>query len=220
MPDRLAYLLNSRALLHIAREACERSRSTSLDAIVSLVFSAFYVEAATNELLHQVMRMRADDLKEIASFRRLHTLALAARLEERTTPYEVKLQVISAGLREELLDKGHQPYQDVDLLLSLRNAVAHNRPETLKLREMEPGDPSVPQAELDQLYQRLISRRVVPKPDPFTITPLFAALTQRQVAVWSINAALELVEALANALPSKSWRDQFFLGHDFVRVEL
>jgi hypothetical protein len=82
------------------------------------------------------------------------------------------------------------------------------------------GDPSVPQTELDKLYQRLLSRGVVERPDRFVLSSLFSALAQRPVAVWSLNAALTLVEFLAESLPSEFWRGRVFLGHDFSRVSV
>jgi hypothetical protein len=46
------YAVSSHTLLRIARETAEQSKTRELDAIVSLVFSAFYVEAATDDGVH------------------------------------------------------------------------------------------------------------------------------------------------------------------------
>jgi hypothetical protein len=217
--EKRAYFTHSKVLLQIARDSCGATPERRLNAIVALVFAAFYVEAAINELLHLVTNASSPGIVAgEPSLRRLRDLAVAAALEERGTRFNTKLQLVSAGLRDKLFDEGAQPFQDLNLLMSLRHSVVHNRPETLKLGEMEPGDPSVPQEELDRLYRSLIARGIVPKPDRFVLTSLFSALSRREVAVWSVNTALIVVEELATALPSEHWRSSIFLGHDFTPV--
>jgi hypothetical protein len=213
-----AYFLTSRVLLQIARDSCEQSRTRASDAIVSLVFSAFYVEAVTNELLHRITTVSPDQARESPPLRRLRNLAAASELGARFVRFRTKLQLISVGLRDELFDKGKQPYQDLDLLMSLRDSIVHNRPEALKIGAKSPGDPSFPQEELNRLYRELISRCIVPEPDRFVLTALLSAITQRGVAVWAINTALTVAETLAEALPSRYWRDLVFFAHDFSRV--
>lgn len=212
-----AYFLATRVLLQVARDACERSRGPGIDGIVSLVFSAFYVESAVNELLHRAMTIPQDDLKDVPPLRLLRQLAIAAELESKAARFHVKLQLISVALRGEPFDTGRQPYQDVDLLMALRHTIVHNRPETLRLGTMVPGDPSVPQEELDRLYRRLISRGVVPEPDRFVLTGLLTALATRGVGVWAANSAITLVETIVEALPS-NWRSRFFFGSDFTPI--
>jgi len=213
------YFMTSRVLLQIARESCEQSRTRVSEAIVALVFSAFYVEAVTNELLHRITTISPDEADKIPSLRRLRNLAAASELESRFVRFRTKLQLISLGLRDELFDKGAQSYRDLDLLMSLRDSIVHNRPETLKIGAKSPGDPSFPQEELNRLSKALIVRRVVPKPDPFVLTGLLSAITQRE-AVWAVNTAITVAETLAEAMPSRYWRDLVFFAHDFSRVAL
>jgi hypothetical protein len=213
------YFATSRALLQIARENCEQSKRQPIEAVVSLVFSAFYVEAVTNELLHRITTISSrEEVEEIPTLRRLRNLAIASQLESsRAGSFRTKLQLISVGLRDELFDTGRQPYQDIELLMSLRDSIAHNRPETLTIGAKSPGDPSFPQEGLNALYRGLIARNVVPEPDSFVLTGLWSALTQREVAVWAINTAITLAETLAEAMPP-GWRDRVFFAHDFTRV--
>jgi hypothetical protein len=103
------------------------------------------------------------------------------------------------------------------LLIDLRNAIVHNRPESLTLGTHTPGNPGVPQKELDKLFERLIARNVVARPDRFTISGLFTALAQPAVARWAYNAALAMVEEIAKCLPT-GWSSRILLGHDFTRV--
>lgn len=211
------YALSGRALLQIAHEACEGSRTRDTDAIVSVVFSAFYVEAMTNELLHNVTSVDREVLEDEPGLRRLRDLARAAELERSSV--QTKLSLIALSLTDEPLDWGRLPYQDLELLVSLRHYIAHSRPETLKIGTRDAGDPSFPQEALHALLKTLIERKIVPPPPSrFVLSPLLAALGNRSVAVWALNTALAVVEELADAMPSGLWRDRVFLDHDFSRV--
>jgi hypothetical protein len=214
---RTAHFLTSRALLAIARRGCSETALPSLDAIVAVVFAAFYIEAAANELLHAVITEQAD-LTDSPALIQLRVAAKAAELEDRNTRLIMKLQVMFGALRNEVLDKGKQPYQDLDLLLSLRNAVVHNRPETMKLAPPQSGDPVLRQEELGALHERLISRGIAPRPGPSKLASLLDGMARREVAIWAVNAALAVVQELHDALPSDWWRQRFFPDSDFTRV--
>jgi hypothetical protein len=124
------FLLSSSRFGMLAERAVERAAEFSPDALAAIVFSALWVEAFVNELIHRVTVGREDILPE--AVRRLRQRAIAADLDGRDARLDVKVQVIATGLTGSPFDIGLQPYQDFHLLTGLRNDLVHHRPETVK----------------------------------------------------------------------------------------
>jgi hypothetical protein len=200
-----AVLLSSGRFGMLAKRAVERSSEFSPDALAAIVFSALWVEAFANELLHRFETARHDELTE--PLRRLRTMANAADLSARDARLDVKVQVIAASLTGSPFDRGRQPFQDFQLLLRLRNDLVHHRPETVDEVEVEhEGAPLIIPRQLHERVKSLVSRGIIKTPDAKVFYSLVSLLERPQVAQWAFETAARMIRALADTLPSEGWR--------------
>ena len=198
-------LLSSARFGMLAERAVERSVEFSPDALAAIVFSALWIEAFVNEVIHRVTDGPEDTLPE--AVRRLRQIAIAADLAGRDARLEVKVQLIATGLTGSPFDTGRQPYQDFRLLTLLRNDLVHHRPETVKQVHVEDqGSPlSIPE-DFHVRVKSLVSRGIIAEPDPRVFASLVAFLEQPAVAKWAFNAAKEMIRALAARFPTPGFQ--------------
>ena len=211
-----AVLLSSGRFGVLAKRAVERSSEFSPDALAALVFSALWVEAFANELLHRFGTGRDDEMTE--PLRRLRTMANAADLSARDARLDVKVQVIAASLTGSPFDKGRQPYQDFQLLLRLRNDLVHHKPETVNEAEVEhEGAPLMVPRQLHERVKSLVARGIIDTPDPKVFYSLVSLLERPQVAQWAFETAARMIRALADALPREGLRIMVLTGQWALR---
>jgi hypothetical protein len=189
----------------LAERAVERSAEFSPDALAAIVFSAFWVEAFVNEVIHRV-NIDGKDLPN-DPIGRLRQLAIAADLDGRDSRLDVKMQVIATSLTGSPFDTGRQPYQDFRLLMGLRNDLVHHKPETIKeaFIEHEGSTLNIPEA-LHSRIKSLVSRGIISEPDPKMFWSLVGILERPSVARWAFDAAQQMIRAVANCFPSPSYR--------------
>jgi hypothetical protein len=145
-------------------------------------------------------------------------MADAADLGARDARLDVKVQVIAASLTGSPFEKGRQPYQDFHLLLRLRNDLVHHRPETVEGVKVEhEGAPLTIPKQLHQRVKSLVSRGIIDTPDPKVFYSLVSLLETPQVAQWAFETAARMILALADALPSESWRNLMLMGQWALR---
>jgi hypothetical protein len=187
-----AYAFNSAALFHIAKTASDRARDNAADAVVAIVFSVLAVESFLNEVLE---RLRFDPDKDKPDMDRARTVSEAADLFDKNASMALKIQILSASLSGCTMDRGAQPYQDFDLLVAVRNALVHYRPEVLS----EDGE----QERLRSLRGRLREKKLVPPDSPDAPPrPVFADMASPPVAEWGLDAALAMIRAVARLMPT------------------
>lgn len=106
------------------------------------------------------------------------------------------MQLLSVALSGVQMDQGAQPYQDFNLLLTIRNMVAHQRPERL------PDTGGAP-AESQHVLNGLVTRGLLSSlPSADTIHTTFGGITDPAVASWALEAALRMVRAVGELLPA------------------
>jgi len=187
------YAFNSAALFHIALTARDRALTNPADTIVTVVIAVAGLESFVNELLE---RLRFDSHQPDAELKRALAIAEAGNLYERTAGLPLKVQLLTVAFSGAQMDQGAQPYQDFDLLLAIRNAVVHQRPELL------PDSGGAP-AEDQRILKRLLARgllRSLPSTD--TIHTTFGGITDPAVAKWALDTALRMVRVVGELLPS------------------
>lgn len=182
------YALNSGVLFSIARTACKRAGEARDDTIVAIVFAVAGLESFLNEVLEHLRRDRTPALQQVKA------IVEASDLYERNATLPLKVQLLSAALSGEALDRGAQPYQDFDLLLAIRNTVVHQRPELL------PKSGGVP-ADHQHLLKRLITRGLLPADSFGVVRVTFGELSDPRIGQWAFEAALQMVKAVAELLP-------------------
>jgi hypothetical protein len=193
-----AIFLSANELHRVARDAVKAAHTESLQSLVAVMFSCAYVEAALNELLHQIAEAETENVK------RLGPLARAAGLYEKTAAVSRKLGVLGAAASGKEVDFGSQPFQDFDLLLELRNWLVHLRPEPLTLREnpSEEGT-SLINDQYHKLIERLAQWKVIEIPRSHLLSVTSAAQLPG-VAPWSLRTAEAVLQEVHRWIPD--WR--------------
>jgi hypothetical protein len=187
------YAFNSAALFDIARTARDRAVTNPVETVVTVVFAVAGLESFVNELLE---RLRFDSHQPSVELERACAIAEAGNLYERTASLPLKVQLLSVALSGVQMDQGAQPYQDFDLLLAIRNVVAHQRPERL------PDTGGAP-VESQHILKRLVARGLLLSlPSADTIHTTFGGITDPAVASWALEAALRMVRAVGELLPA------------------
>ena len=195
------YARNTPNLLSIAKRAAERSIDYQPYAIIAIVFSAIAIEGFVNDLLADVSWVPLDELDP--PLRQLQELAAAAGIEDRHTPLFRKISVIYVALTGKRCDTGRQPFQDLDLLLDLRNSLVHSRPETLNVEKANSpsGVSTHHQVQPAKLAVRLAQRGIVPSPPKEVLTSLLAILHHPNAAAWAYNTAIASIRDLTSLHP-------------------
>jgi len=169
------------------------------DSLIAIVFSAAAVEAFINDLEelaagtggskgtdHPKIRLLADVLSEA---------------EESKASARLKYFLIGSVLKGEPFKKGAQPWQDLELLLKLRDAVVHSRPMRFAFGEngMEMSGA--------QLVAQLRQRGLLPE-FPEHVKMFFVSwLSPRSVARWAINTSTLVIHELVGALPDGEFKN-------------
>jgi hypothetical protein len=105
-------------------------------------------------------------------------------------------------------DKGAQPYQDFDLLMDIRNAIVHLKPEKMY-------------SKTSPLMQRLMSKGICGETSLQQPSSLVSQVSTRAAARWACNVAVDMVESIGDTLPEGSLSRAFvqsYLRGSFLRV--
>jgi hypothetical protein len=96
----------------------------------------------------------------------------------------------------------------------VRNAIAHQRPETLLVDVYEDasGEYSFRQEEIDKVARRLVERGVVEKPDKGVVTPALALFQQPAVGRWAFATACAFITDMTKCMPAGVWRSKLLFG--------
>jgi|GEM_PF-3799684 len=199
----MAMILYSGSILALARKALERSKTDHDEAVVCLILSAASVEGFLNEAIELAAAQRGEPTCSIGK--------IGAELDEEHGKTSSKLRLMHYLFVGKRLDEGSQPYQDFALLVSIRNAIMHLRPDKVHWDpEKEPG------REFDlkphALVERLIKRKVV-LPPPKQFAPfLQQCIRHPAVGLWGHNTAVRMRKFIAGmAKPGTGFRIQLSL---------
>jgi hypothetical protein len=100
----------------------------------SILSSVFFLEAAINELFADTVESNSEIAKKLNQTT-IHLMAEMWKLEvPRTANYKIlkKYQIALVLAQKQIFDLGAPPYQDVNLLVKLRNGLVHYEPEWVK----------------------------------------------------------------------------------------
>lgn len=129
MSDQVTFL-EAQVLHNVACHAYERAAGATSsgqafaeDAIAAIVLSAASLEAFLNELLHVAAgdQDRPDSLDLFVD--------LLTEMDERRASIRSRFYVACYLFPGPNFDKGRQPYQNLDLLFTIRDHILHSRPE-------------------------------------------------------------------------------------------
>jgi hypothetical protein len=175
------------------------------DALVSVVFAVATLEAFFNEIEDE----------------NLPGLARALRAADRDREVvAAKLNAISSLFTGTPYSKGKRPFQDLKLLLNLRNAVLHLKPRDefeFKGTLIQPGVVPLVKVE-NELLEKLRSKNILARipvspPDQGTF---LAVVRTAAVAQWACNTAVDVMQAVVRMIPAGDLRDRL----EFTNVDL
>jgi hypothetical protein len=196
-------------LFVVALRACERARQIEQEAVVAVVFSALAIEGFLNQMVCLASHWEGPPPipGEVQAF--AHILN---NLEKQRASIETKLQVAHYILTHRELDRGSLPYQDFDLLMKLRNALAHSRPERFE-------HPLADDGTLHPLVQQLVNRGVMEK--PLGGAPQLRAMICRyDVGRWAYNLGIEMMNFLIETVPESRFKERLrFSASNFPTIE-
>ena len=190
----LGYFYNAGVLYRVAKCAYERTESarsdtgrSQNDALTALLFSAATLEAFIAEL--------ANVAKKVAGFDPTSSRTLLAALAEVLDEIErsrgsVRLKYLMARaiLSGQAYEKGQKPYQDFDLLFTIRDAILHHKPE-----EITP--------EPHRIIAGLSSRGLCERSEPHVKRSWLDQIRTRAVARWACNVVRDMVASIREGLP-------------------
>jgi hypothetical protein len=179
-----------------AHERCGgagRPIDASEAALTAVLFAALAAEAFLNELAdlaEQFGRAGIGDPPAVKAF----AAAIGEAEKSRASP-RLKLQVAAFFLAGAPLDRGAQPYQDFDLLLTIRDFVVHHKPVHFTWRD------GVAHTDHAGLFRELRARNLVEERDPQMAASLLGDVSRPAVAAWAIGAGARVVQELVARIP-------------------
>lgn len=180
---------SSGSFLSVSRRAAEATTRDPSQAVVTVIFAITSVEALVNGVLERAARSNSVEDPAIA---RLVNLVRALRANESRMPLVAKIGLIRSALVDEAPDWQAAPLDDFRLLIQVRNALIHARPERVGFTSAE--------HRLDRVARRLAERRVVTL-EPGVIHSLMSVIRTQAVADWAYLTAEQTFRYLAATMP-------------------
>ena len=196
-------IFTSYILLDVAKHAHDKldSERPGIDqGLIAIVFAASTFEAFVNELQElasgtgdtpgatdPIIALLSDVLKEAEACRA-----------------SIRLKYLVAGtvMTGKPFARGHQPWQDLDLLFKVRNAIVHTAPSVYSTG----GDKGFAM-NTDDLIQQLRQRQAVPDLPPSQVMIFFDRLAERSAARWAVNTTVRAVVSIVSALPEGNFKE-------------
>jgi len=194
-------IIDSYHLYTIARNAYYKAKQgfsihRQNDALVAIIFSALSLEAFINELGTLAKDAKAAGNSEDFLDRLIDAIdeSYIANWKDKTT--QAKFLNASKALSQEF-DKGKSPYQDFADLFSLRNCLAHLKPEDRL--EIDDGDCIYSGREL---IARLRSKNILL--DSTEVESLTLLVSTAKAAKWACDVAAKMVIAILDKISPNS----------------
>jgi hypothetical protein len=113
------------------------------------------------------------------------------------------------------LKVGELPYQDFALLISIRNALVHKKPE--KFHYPTDYESSETEFEPHKFIKRLAERKVIELPPKTELPRWYAYIHKPEVARWSYNVAVQTVELIIGFVPAGLFKDRLLFMTQTVK---
>jgi hypothetical protein len=172
----------------LAREAYVQAKAADPDmaqftasALVSVIFAVMTLEAFMSQALYMTRSFTSLHPK-IDVFR-----TMMSELDKRETSGQLRLKYYMARwvIVGEPFDRGGAPYQDFNLLVDIRNALIHLKPDRTTADD---------QTKPDKIVMKLQEKHLI-KDDPKERRYLWIhMISNAKVARWAINTAAEMIQ--------------------------
>ncbi len=196
-----ATFFSTNILATIAFNAAERSLANRDDNLVAALFSATWVEASVNELVH---KLTATDEKHLDTqlIEAKRTVTAVNLFDRRSASLRTKLNVLCATTAHRQIDWGTEPWQRLALLIQLRNWLVHLRPERMKVRPGVEGEPSsLVSQQVHELVRSLKNSGAIKEIPRGHLVPVAVAASLPGVGAWSYRVAYDTLAAVVTWHP-------------------
>jgi hypothetical protein len=187
--------LDAGGLFSAARAASERMHAAperagdvcTTDSLIAIVFAAASVEGFLNELAELARSLNNNVANP--GFEKVDRFGkLAVDAEESRASAKFKFRLAEAVFESATMSKGTQPYQDLCLLIDLRNALIHLKPSSR-----------------EGILKQLEGRNLLADELTDNVSWLRRATT-RATAEWALKTADSAIEYLARLVPEGSFK--------------
>lgn len=203
------FFINAAVLFNRAKEAFERSKKSStderqlgqMDAIDAVVFSVAALEGFINEvsaLARQAYSgIRNDNPPSVETLGRL-----LREVEERKGSLRLKFMLAHLVFTGQTYDASSRPFQDFNLLIQLRNAIVHHKPDEFFTQE---ADGTI-EFEPAKLLSKLESKNVLAEESKVQTSWLNRVATSA-CACWACNTSSEVINSVIGIVPECHFKE-------------
>ncbi len=163
--------------------------------ISAILFAAIGVEAFFNELTAETEALARRD----PILARLRDALIQA--EEERARIELKF-IVACMATGRAVDRGAEPFQGLDLLVDLRNAIAHVRSYEHAVAEDGRVD-----SEPRKLLARLFARRLIADPGRHPVEMFMSVVGTPEAAEWSVATAQATIDYVIDGLQDEHSRE-------------
>lgn len=178
----------------IATKAHERD-----DSLVAVVFAVLSLEAFLSECVAAIQSPEIRTPEPGPTF-----AEILSEVDELRSSFTLRCQLARILLAGHPYDKGKAPYQDLVLLVKLRNALVHYKPDDMCLDsqtgEFKPKRPRV--------LEELATRGIAKTPRAGDLSS-WISFIKPPVSLWAIKTAQTMMKSLTQLLPDSLLRSSF-----------
>ena len=197
-------------LLLLAKNAYDRCLDYPYEASVSIMLSVITLECYVNELQCRIdaflIHESNDTLKDLS----FHL----NEYEKNRNSLISKLELILYCLKKEKFDRGSRHFQDIRMLINIRNALVHRKPEsTSKL-----GSNAEESYSLHPFTKFLVDRGLIEKPHEKILPVWSQYLNSPKVAAWAYNTVVDSIISTVSMLPESTTKkiEEFTTKHEKI----
>jgi len=184
-------------LLTIVKNSYDRCQNgSSSDAIVAVVFAVACLESFISDLVALSRFTHRPERKMFGTF-----ISTLEELEESRTQVTRKYQITKIIFTGKGFDKGCQPFQDLSLLIKIRNQLIHPVPD--EFRTDEEGNP-IDMNRNHKLITTLAKRDLCKEPGKFSKDWTTYFENDQRLAKWACLTAVAMIREIFEVFPKNS----------------
>jgi hypothetical protein len=185
-------------LIHAWR-AYERTEDDGGEALATIIFSAIAVEAFINGIPELASNPTQNDRftnEEIVLG------SLLDELENQRASVKAKIGFMHFFFTKSPLDKGSLPFQDYSLLLDIRNAIMHKKPERIDISSEANTEAITPH----HIVKKLALRGLLEMPQGQHVLFWYNAIQDRAVAEWAYTSGCSMMDYVISLFPEGNFK--------------
>lgn len=194
-------------LLTVAASATRQASVRPESSLVAVAFSAIWLEAYFNQLV-ELIDFKVKGTGEQAPDQVLAAVEEQHSLERSKKSLIEKIAHFARALTGNEQDRGASPYQELRLLIALRDVLVHCWPTRLRGsggdRPLDLARSSLHGTDVATLVRQLGERSVLPASYVATKPPILEAIRRPEVAKWALETAQLVARYIAESFPTEA----------------